>query len=1018
MADIVGAIFGALSCICGTSTCNCIDQYQNFNDDVRQLRGKLDSLINRKQDIESTIEEAEARGGQTVRQEVQEWRKQAQEINVDVRAFLEKVQGVRWYKRVCLDKRVCRKINVVKDMLDNCSFTEGLFIDRAPVRGDITSTENLVGEISTKEEICRYLMGDEVGLIGVCGIGGVGKTTIMKNLYNDLQEVTRFQKVIWVTVSDSLNVFELQRKVADSMGERLRDNEEVMIRAGALMKIMKRVRFVLILDDVWETFSLSDVGIPKPTVQNGCKVIITSRLTEVCSYLDCKIVKVQPLSQEESQTLFLNKVGHDVLQIFGLEEVLQLIVKECAGLPLAIVVIAGSMKGVDDIKVWKNALTELQECVKSVKGLEDEIFMRLKFSFDRLHDERVKNSFLYCSLFCEDYSFEREELIEGWIDEGLMDGLKNREAAYNRGHAFLDVLEKNSLLEKDFKLTIIIHDVWRDTPMSNMFIGIPNEHGSARVVFEDDSPLEKHFKNTIKMHDVVRDMAIRSIGPGVGYMVKTGMKLIEVPNEHGWARDLNKVSLMVNDIAKIPVGLTPNCSTLSTLILSDNPLTEIPESFFEDMSGLKVLDLSRTHVEALPSSISKLKYLSALRLRGCSKLKCLPSLEKLVALKKLDLQKAGIEVVTQGMEMSVSLEYLDLSCPNLKEIPAGILVKLSNLQYLVARNDSRSTSLKINSEEVARLRKLEILGCNFDDMQDFNYLLREFKNFQSFIVYQLRVGKNMDYAMYAHNPKYKCELVISECDIGEECIVLPDKLQELQIHKCKNIRSCLNKTALLDNATELSVCVISDCEQTEYVVELDSSFSSSCKPLLDKLEGLQVWGLPRLRALVRVEGVATLPRVFFNLRALYIMNCSGMRKLFPLELLQALQNLVKVEVMDCEQMEEIIASSDLNASSSDKFKFTFPKLKHLYLSSLPQLKSICNANGVMVCDSIEGILITGCPELKRIPVHLPLLDNGQPSHPPHLKEILIDKFPKEWWESLEWDHPSAKNILQPFLRIS
>ncbi|GKU91009.1 hypothetical protein SLEP1_g4939 [Rubroshorea leprosula] len=631
------------------------------------------------------------------------------------------------------------------------------------------------------------------------------------------------------------------------------------------------------------------------------------------------------------------------------------------------------MKGVDDIKVWRNALTELQECVKSVKGSEDEIFMRLKFSFDRLPNEKIKNCFLYCSLFHEDYLFKREELIEGWIDEGLMDGLRSREAAYDRGHAFLDVLEKNSLLER-------------------------------------------HLGRAIKMHDVVRDMAIRSIGPGVGYMVKTGMKLIEVPNEHGWARDLKKVSLMANDIAKIPVGLTPKCPTLSTLILSDNPLTEIPKSFFEDMSGLKVLDLSGTHVEALPSSTSKLKYLSALRLRGCERLKCLPSLEKLVALKKLDLRWASIEVVPQGMEMLTSLEYLDLIWTNLKEIPTGILSKLSSLQYLVVTSERGIHSVKINLEEVARLRKLEILECNFGDMQDFNYLLKEFENFQSFIAYQLLVGTEMDHNKDIHNPNYKCRLIISECDIGEECIVLPDKLQQLRIHKCKNIRSCLNKTVLSENATELGVCVISDCEETEYVVELDSSFSSSCKPVLDKLEQLRLWDLPRLWALVRMEGVATPPRVFSNLRILHLEGCSGMRKLLPLELLQAFQNLEVIEVDSCEQMEEIIASSDSDASS-DKFSFTFPKLERLQLWRLPQLKSICSAKGVMVCDFIVQISIKECPELKRIPVQLPMLDNGQPSPPPHLTGIWINRPSKEWWESLEWDHPNAKNILQPFLII-
>ncbi|GKV15117.1 hypothetical protein SLEP1_g25917 [Rubroshorea leprosula] len=980
-AEIVGAIFGALSCICGTPTCNCIDQHRNFNDDVDELRRKLNSLTSQKQEIESRIQEAEARGGQMVRQQVQEWLKQAEEIEVKQQAFLEKVQGVKWYKRACLDRLVCRKINMVKELLDKCSFPEGLVIERALAHGNIIPTENLVGEISTKEEIWGYLMGDEVGMIGVCGIGGVGKTTIMKNLHNDLQRETRFDKVIWVTVSHPLNVFELQKKIADAMGQRLQDDEEVMMRAAALMEIMTRVRYVVILDDVWQKFSLKEVGIPDPNVQNGCKVVVTSRSSEVCSYLRCKIVEVKPLSQEESLKLFLNIVGDDVLQVPGLEEILKLIVEECAGLPLAIVVIAGSMRGVDDVNVWRNALTELQVHVSSVKDSNDEIFKRLRFSFDRLDGLQVKSCFLYCSLFQEDYVFSRRELIECWIDERLIDGLPSREAAYNRGHAIIDRLEKNFLLEKE-----------------NFF-----SSGFAGFIYPSAGA---------KMHDIVRDMAIISIGPEFGYMIKVGMNLVELPDEHGWVKDPEKLFLMGNNILKVPVSLPPKCLNLSTLILSSNPnLLEIPESFFGEMLALKVLDLSNTAIETLPNSISKLENLSALRLQHCMKLKYLPPLANLRGLKKLDLHKAGIEVVPQGMGMLISLEYLDLLfCQNLKEIPIGILPNLSSLQYLGVYCLQETTIIR-NLEEVARLKKLETLECQFDGIQDFNHFVNKFKDFQSAIAYSLGVGTARDMVRQS-----KYELVITECEIGEECVVLPNNLEHLWIIRGKNMRSIFKKTALLENANELRRCRIWESEEIECMVELDSSFFSTlCCPILDKLELLHFYMLPKLCEVVRVEGAATPPYVFSNLKTLIIVYCSGMKKLLPLELQQAFQNLEEISVIDCEQMEEIIASSDSNASSD---KFTFPKLRRLILLNLPQLKSIYSAKGVMICDSIEEIEIRRCRELKRIPVQLPLLDNGQPSPPPHLRKISMDRDSKEWWESVEWDHPNAKNLLKPFLKYS
>ncbi|GLT26507.1 hypothetical protein SLA2020_015680 [Shorea laevis] len=477
-------------------------------------------------------------------------------------------------------------------------------------------------------------------MIGVIGIGGVGKTTIMKHINNELLRVSMFHKVLWVTVSYPLNIFELQNNIASAMGEGLPGHEQdQMRRATKLMKIMERGRYVLILDDVWEKFSLKDVGILEPLEDNGCKVVITSRSATVCNYLGCKIVRVQCLSPEESLNLFLNKVGCDVLQVPKLEETLKPIVEECAGLPLAIVVIAGSMKGEYDIHVWRDALTELRECVKRVKGLEDEIFERLRFSYDRLRSSKVQHCFLYCSLFKEDYLFSGRKLIEDWIDEGLIDVLAGRQGAYDKGYAILTRLEKNCLLEKT---------------------------------------VDQSGNDGFKMHDVLRDMAIKIIGPEFGYGANAGRKLLGVPDEHEWV-NLKKMSLMANRISKIPFGLCLKCPTLSTLNLSENPLCEIPGSFFERMSALKVLDLSDTGIMVLPTSISGLENLTTLRLQRCQSLVSFPFVGKLRALKKLDLKEAGIKEVPQEMKSLTSLEYLDLFCPDLRKLPTGILSNLFHL---------------------------------------------------------------------------------------------------------------------------------------------------------------------------------------------------------------------------------------------------------------------------------------------------------------------------------------------------
>ncbi|GLT31103.1 hypothetical protein SLA2020_058650 [Shorea laevis] len=964
MELLVEPIMELVKCL-GRSACTCLNYHLNFDEVVSELRREWGILNSQKEDINSIVE-TEVLWGKEVKHEVQGWLERVEEINKEVQAIQEKIQRVKWYSRGCLGKLVCKKIEVVKKIHEQGCFPNGLVVNRPLTRGVIMSNDNPVGEDSAKEKIWGYLVGNEVRKIGVCGLGGVGKTTIMKHINDELVKEAKFDKVIWVTVSYPLDVIKLQENIARTIAgddkQRLPGGEDKERRAAELKSVMGRVRHVLILDDVWEVFSLIEVGIPEPTIHNGSKIVITSRSIDVCQKMGCEIVKVEPLSFQESLNLFLDKVGRHVLQLPNLEGILKLIVEECGGLPLAIVVLAESMKGEDDIEVWKNASNELREQVKSVTGSDEKMFKRLRFSYDRLNNSEIQNCFLYCSLLPEDYPFQRKELIEGWIDEGLIDGFASRKTTYDRGHAYLNRLVKNCLLEKT---------------------------------------VDWHGDDAFKMHDVLRDMAIKSIGPEFGYMVKAAMKLTDVPNEHGWGNDLKKVSLMGNNISKIPLELSPKCPTLSTLILSNNQnLSEIPGSFFEGMPELKVLDLSGTSIETLPNSISNLEKLSSMRLRWCYKLRHLPSLAKLTALKKLDLKDSAIEVVPQGMEKLISLEYLDLSdCDSLEEIPMGMLSNLSNLQYLLVYEE-----LRIKGEEVARLSKLETFEGGFNDIQGYNYFVKS-QDFQTLANYTIGVGGRF----YGRLTSQKKSVVrIINCDSGEECIVFPDNLQELEIEEHRNMRSSLNKAALLEKATELSYCGIRYCVDMECVVDLDSS----SYPVLDKLEKLYLRGLPKLSVLVRVEGVATPPHVFFNLKTLWIGDCSGMRKLLPLELLQSFQNLEEINVNRCKQMEEIIASSDSDVSPD---KFTLPKLRRLFLRYLPQLKSIYSAKGLMVCDSIEEIQIWKCQELKRMPVQLPLLDNGQPSPPPCLKEIKMDEESKDWWESVEWDH---KNLLQPFLKYS
>ncbi|GLT32385.1 hypothetical protein SLA2020_070560 [Shorea laevis] len=979
MDSIIGPVLGS---VVGEH----VDCYKNFQNDVDDLRKRVAVLKRRRNDRVAellTVDDLEKQ----VKEEVEGWIEDARKvIEIEMPDIEEQVQNVSYLSRGNLGRRVRQKIQDVREIYDRGSFPEGLVIERSPAIGITLPTENMVGEVNVKEKICEYLMGHEVGIIGVCGIGGVGKTTVMKHIHNELlNEASRFKKVVWVTVSHPLNVFRLQDAIARAMNlSNWQDELDELNCASRLMKVMKTVKYALILDDVWDKFALHRIGIPEPTMENGCKIVITSRSIDVCNYLKCQVVKVPPLPEQESLNLFLDKVGQDVLRIPKLEEILKLMVAECAGLPLAIVVIAGSMRGVQDISEWRNALRELRQCVVDTeKDSEDEIFKRLKFSYDRLPNSSIQEGFLYCSLHPEDWMIRRQDLIEAWICEGIVEKLRSRREMHDKGNAILNRLLNCCLLE------------------------------------------EAYAKACVKMHDVVRDMALRikSTGPS-RFMVKAGMRLTEIPNEDEWNGDLNKVSLMKNEISYIPQNMSPKCLMLSTLILEGNEgLRQISECFFTNMPLLKFLDLSRTGIEVLPNSICNLEYLTALILCGCKSLKRMPSLSKLKALKKLDLDGAGLCEAPAGIEMLENLEYLDLYCPTLRVPPRGKISKLFRLQYL---RKHRIFPTEIRGEEVAGLKMLEWFQGWFDWLKDYSSFVSTLKPSGRPSHYFIKVGdgdKDKEgYFVKFNNNDLPKQVILFRCEIGDEDeLVLPDDLQDLTIEYCN---AAGDISIFQKDPTQLRTCALKYCRGIGCVVSLSSSSSTSLT-VMNNLEVLTLVTLPSLRHVVKVEKTrASLaptisPLIFSNLKQLRVCNCSKLKKLVPCELLQGqgLQNLELIEVINCPRMEEIIGweEEEEGNQTTTPILITLPKLGMLKSQFLSELKRICPERGVMGCESLNSIKISLCPKVKRIPLCLGR-ENAQPSL--FAVESIYINNPKEWWESLEWQNPDDKIVLLPFLKYN
>uniref|UniRef100_A0A3N7FF93 NB-ARC domain-containing protein n=1 Tax=Populus trichocarpa TaxID=3694 RepID=A0A3N7FF93_POPTR len=251
-------------------------------------------------------------------------------------------------------------------------------------------------------------MDGEVLSMGIYGMGGVGKSTILQHIYNEfLQKPDICNHVWWVTVSQDFSINRLQNLIAKHLDLDLSREDDDLHKAAKLSeKLKKKQKWILILDDLWNNFELHKVGIPEKL--EGCKLIITTRSEMICHRMACQHkIKVKPLSDGEAWTLFMEKLGHDIALSPYMERIAKAVARECDGLPLGIITVAGSLRGVDDLHEWRNTLKKLKES----EFRDNEVFKLLRFSYDRLGDLALQQCLLYCALFPEDHVIERMQLI-------------------------------------------------------------------------------------------------------------------------------------------------------------------------------------------------------------------------------------------------------------------------------------------------------------------------------------------------------------------------------------------------------------------------------------------------------------------------------------------------------------------------------------------------------------------------------------------------------------------------------
>ncbi|XP_054777258.1 probable disease resistance protein At4g27220 isoform X2 [Prosopis cineraria] len=941
----------------------------------QKLNNLMEKLEAHKKDVEHEVNKLWYLKGAESTNVCNLWLEQAEQLKREVSNLIGENGLLRPDKGCCficsrikLGELIEKKIVDTNELLENVPHSDDSVVNFVTKRGVLLSATPMM-EYETHEQIFMkiwgFLFDEHARRIGIFGAGGAGKTTIMSEVNNRLLiNSTEFNCIIWVEASKDLQ--KLQQDIAVKLDLTFQEADDERTRASKLLEAFnRRKRFTLILDEVWEPFNIESIGIPVPTVENGCKLVIITRDVRVCRVMETdKDVEVKVLSKEEAWDLFKDKAGEQVLSNPNIQSIAMDVAKECGGLPLAIVAVGRALRNTTNIREWENALAELRTSNTGIYTIDEMVCSRLKLSYSTLKDDTRRSCFLYCSLYPKGHLIDENELINYWVWEDLLEG-QSMFVMKRKGQMIIDELISGCLLE------------------------LKIENG---VRF-------------VKLHDMVRDMAITIMSTKPRCIVNAGMGQVKPAMPQEWREDIQWVSLMRNDVKSI--DFSPMCPRITSLLLQYNSLENLSGPFFNNMHWLKVLNLSYTGIHVLPVSLSNLYNLHALLLSHCWNLVEVPSLERLTKLKHLDFSfSRGLTKLPLGMEQLTDLRHLDFSFTSVQNLPTGLISKFTLLEGLlmlgshmigVSSKRAERTLYPVTVEEIISCHNLSLLHMQFFDLEDYQKFAKFLKSSQL---------KELKLVVGLHNPEFseKTGLAIGggnrRVSEAEITALIPLDVEELIICDIFGME-CLS-LYLLD-AMYLKRCRLDGCPDIKCIVE-------SKENNLSLLERLNLRHLPKLRMIC---GKVVRPRTLMNLKSIHVASCWSLKCLFPRQLMDELKSLEEIAIDRCFEMEEIIEGErNANAeNSSHAAKVILPKLQRLKLDKLPTLKSIYK--GDIECNSLRTIEVEDCDALNKLPPGLFGAEAGQQISPSATLQQITCTY--TWWQSLQWDQPEAKILLQPYL---
>ncbi|KAI8546074.1 hypothetical protein RHMOL_Rhmol07G0088000 [Rhododendron molle] len=563
-------------------------------------------------------------------------------------------------------------------------------------RRTLNIAHHLVGIQSRVKNIQLWLEDgpSNVGIVAICGMGGIGKTTIATFLYN--LNFSRFEGSSFIADVRKISqqqdgLLSLQRQLLSDILKTRKVKLNNIAEGTAMIKdaICCKKVFV-VLDDVDELDQLDALIGMQGLLFPGSKIIITTRRERLLGpYEFYKVHRLEYLSDDESLELFSWHAFGKCCPDNGYGEVSKEVVSYCGGIPLAIKVLGSSLSG-DCLNVWKSKLEKLRAIPYR------QILDKLRISYDSLQDDHDKHLFLNLACFFVGRDKDSTVTILDGCEFYTVVGIQN--------------LMDRCLISIDGSNTLVMHHLLQEMGREIVHQESPKEPGKRSIVWNHKDAFDVLRENTgtSEIEGLKLDMCLLKddiYGSTIfgGNRKRRYEEFLEKPLFSNLGGFFKRYSFSIFSPYLEPTNLE-----------NSNPVA-LEADAFAKMSKLKLLQLNRIHISGSYKKFPK--RLRWLCWRGFP-LKSIPGDFPLESLVAIDMQYSRLKNIWDGTKFLRLLKILNLShsynlakTPDVSEVP--------NLERLVLK--SRTSLIEVH-ESIGHLGRLVLL--NLEDCKNLRNLPR------------------------------------------------------------------------------------------------------------------------------------------------------------------------------------------------------------------------------------------------------------------------------------------------------